>query len=506
MRVSPGDPHPHTAMKTLRNIILIAVAVIIAAAQGTAMAALSVDDSLPNLGEPANVALSPQKAKVVGDRIVGEMYRAHYIVNDPELANYLDSIGWNLASHGSAHPPNFHFFPIADNDINAFALPGANIGVNVGTLVAAADVSELAAVMAHEEAHVTQRHIARAANRSPITTVATWAAIIAAMIASAGNPNVVMGGLLAGQSMSAQRSINYSRGLEMEADRVGIRTLAKSGYNPMAMADFFGRLQKQTRLYGSVPQLLLDHPVNTTRIAEATERANQYPPTKPPYSISFHLMRARGRVLETDLPADAVKHFKGALDSDQDTPGNHYGYAMTLHAIGKQKQALAAIKPLLAKWPRQRNVLILESRILQSLGKHQQAMAIDRQVLHANPNYSPAILHSAKNLIDNGHPRQARSILLGHQPSYGKSPESYKLLARAALAQGDKGEAAFQMATYFITRHNPLNALTQLNAGLRLNNISADDRARLQARRKRLIAQIPKDKLKQYQRRQRYPG
>lgn len=502
LRVS-SKPLP---MKKIRNGALLAFLVFFAACQGVALAATSVDASLPSLGEPANVALSPQKARVIGNQVVGEMYRAHYIVDDPELALFLDSIGWNLASHGSAHPPQFHFFPIADNGINAFALPGANIGVNVGTIVAAQNISELAAVMAHEEAHVTQRHIARTANRSPLTNLASWAAIIAAMIASAGNPNVIMGGLLAGQSLSVQRNINYTRGHEMEADRVGIRTLAKAGYEPMAMADFFGRLQKQTRLYGSIPQLLLNHPVNTTRIAEATERASHYPDIKPPYSITFHLMRARGRVLETDFASDAVKHFKGELESGHDTPGTHYGYAMTLYAIGKQKQALVALKPLLAKWPHQRNVLLLESRIEEDLGKTDKAIAIDKSILKDNPDYTPAILHLAKNLIRNRKPREARAVLLGHHQSYGNNPQTWKLLAQAALAEGDKGEAAFQMATYYTSRHSPFKALDQLNAGLRLDNISDDDRARLDARRKQLIAKIPEDRLKKYKRSRRYPG
>ncbi|HEU0195838.1 MAG TPA: M48 family metalloprotease [Nevskiaceae bacterium] len=511
LRVSPPG-HSQTSETGLIDRLLHAALVALLAllmfvgAQSSAFAQTTVDQTLPDLGEPANVALSPAHAAAIARQIVGEMYQANYIVTDPELTSYINSIGWKLAYHGSAEPPAFHFYPIADNGINAFALPGATIGVNVGTLVAAQDESELAAVMAHEEAHVTQNHIARQANQSPIASIATWAAIIAAMIASSGNPNVVMGGLMAGQSINAQRDINYTRGHEMEADRVGIRTLAAAGYDPMAMADFFGRLQQQTRLYGSVPQLLLDHPVNTTRIAEATERAQQYPKITPAYSIRFHLLRARGRVLETDLPTDALKYFSDELASGHATPGTHYGYAMSLHRLGKDAEAWTALRPLLKGWPNQPNVLLLESRILAGQGKLDEALEIDREMLTSQPSYAPAILRYATDLIAHDQPELARAVLLDHHPAYAIDPHSYELLAKAASESGNTGEAAFQMASYFEARADPFGALDQLNAGLRLKKLSPNNRARLRARREQLVARLPANLVRQHERRTGGPG
>ncbi|HEX7381642.1 MAG TPA: M48 family metalloprotease [Nevskiaceae bacterium] len=466
-------------------------------------------ETLPNLGEPGNAALSPAKAAEIGRKIVNEMYRANYIVSDPELETFINSIGWQLASHGTARPPEFRFLVLADNGINAVTLPGSIIGVNVGTIVAAANVSELAAVMAHEEAHVTQNHIARTADRSPIASIATWAAVIGAMIAAAASGSggdAIEGGLILGQSINTQREINYTRGNELEADRVGIETLARAGYQPLAMADFFGRLQQQTRLYGQIPQILLDHPVNSTRIAEATERAERYPASKLPSSISFELMRARGRVLEANAAADALKYFDGELRSGKATAGNHYGYAMTLHLTGQDRQALQALQPLLKEWPDDRDVLLLESRIHAGAGDIRSALAVDQRVLSTNPGYAPAILQTADDLITAGKPLDARKVLLSHQQSYGTSPRTWQLLARAALASGNPAEAAFQMSNYYVARENPLAALDQLNAGLRLGDISADARARLRARRQELIASIPRHALREHQRQERDRG
>lgn len=480
-------------MKRTLTALLVAALV-----SGTAQAQQPLDLNLPDMGEPSDVALSPADETRIGHQIVGEMYQANYVVDDPQLQDYLSSIGWKLAYYGSATPPDFHFYPIADNDINAFALPGANVGVNVGTIVAADDESELASVMAHEEGHVTQRHIARTANRSPLEDIATWAAVLAAIIAARGGGDAVLGGLIAGQSINAQRQIAYTRGHEMEADRVGIRTLAKAGYDPMAMAEFFGRLQQQTRLYGYIPQLLLDHPVNTTRIAEATERAAQYPPHHPPYSVEFDLMKARGRVLETDLPNDAVTYFKSELNAGHDTPGNHYGYAMALQQLGENAKALEAMKPLLKDYPKQRNVLLLQAQLLYSNGQTQQARQINQQVLSANPRYAPAILQTADQLIQTGEPMKARQILLSDDQSYGTNPDTYRLLARAARAVDDTAEAAYQMANYLSVRGDDLGALDQIDAGLRFSSISPTDRARLRAKRQALIASIPTRSLREH--------
>lgn len=478
---------------------LLGSLLVVAAAQ----AAPPLDFNLPDLGEPSDVALSPQAGIRLGKRLVAQMYQANYIVDDPQLAALLNEIGWKLASHGSPNPPDFHFYPIASNDVNAFAMPGANIGVNVGTIVAASNISQLAAVMAHEEAHVTQRHIARTANRSPLDSIATWAAILAAVVAARGNGNAVLGGLLAGQSINAQRSINYTRGHEMEADRIGIRTLAKSGYDPMAMANFFSKLQQQSRLYGYIPPLLQNHPVNTVRIAEATERAAQYPPVHLPYSVGFAVLRARARVLETDLASDAVSYFSSALDSGQNTPGNRYGYAMALKASGQNAMALAALKPLLAQYPKQRNIELLEAQLLLLNNRNNQALKVDRHVLTNNPQYAPAILQTANDLIQCGKAAEARDILLSHQQSYTTNPDTFRLLAKAARALHDRAEQAYQMANYLIATGDKFGALDRLNAGLRFQEISSEDRARLAAKREQLIATIKPDALKQHRREQR---
>ena len=461
------------------------------------------DIDLPQLGNPADLTLSPAQESKLGAEVVAEMYAGEYIVEDLEINEYLSTIGWKLAAADPVNnnPPAFNFYLIADNRINAFALPGGYIGCNAGTIVAAQSESELASVLAHEESHVTQRHIARAAGDSNVADLATWAAMLAAIIAGSANPNVVMGALAIGQGVNYQRQVSYTRGNEMEADRFGIRKLAAAGYDPMAMASFFGRLGQESRLYGNrLPEILLTHPTDTTRIAEATERAAQYGPRPVADSIEFSLIKARTNVLAADSPNEAMGLYASELQAGHDTPQNHYGYAMALSDIGENAKALEALQPLLKTYPKQPNVTLLEAHILTAMGRTQEGIDVFSRTAALYPRYAPATLKYAEALIENGKPDQAREVLIAHSQMLEKHVDNFRLLSEAARASGNLAESSYEMANYLYMRGDLRGAIEQLNAGLRVEAISTDDRARLVARRKELMDSIPQAELRELQR------
>jgi predicted Zn-dependent protease len=461
---------------------------------GLAAAADPID--LPQLGNPADLALSPAEEAQIGARIVHQLYAEDDIIRDDEVTQYLTDVGWKLAAAGTASPPNFRFYLIRDPRINAFALPGAYIGVNAGTLIATTDESELAAVMAHEEAHVTQRHIARSINDTQTADIATWAAVLAAIIAGSANPDVVMSALALGQGINYNRAISYTRANEMEADRIGIRTLADAGYDPAAMADFFARLEQQTRLYGAgLPEILQTHPVNTTRIAEANERAAAYPRRHYSDSSDYLYMRARTAVLISELPNTAADYFRSKLATDNGVLAAHYGYAMALQQLGRYTQALNALAPVLAAQPRQVHVNLLQAGILMDAGRQNEALSLYAKVVSTYPNYPPAILECAQAQIDAGKGQMARQTLLTHLQALGNTMETYHMLAKAAAAVGNLPETQFQTANYLFEQGDVRGAVEQIDAALRLSSLSADDRARLLARRREIIATLPRGQL-----------
>lgn len=447
---------------------------------------------LPQMGEPADLEMSPAQERTLGAKVVAELYANNYILEDPELQEYISAIGWKLAAASQTKPPQLAFFPIADDRINAFALPGGFIGVNAGILLAAASESEVAGVMGHELAHVTQRHIARSQEGEQAASIATWAAVLAAILAGSGNPDVIIGALSLGQSIAYQRQVNYTRAHELEADRIGIQTMASAGFNPQGMSSFFIRLEQQARLYGNgLPEILRTHPLNTTRVAEAQARAAALPKSGYKDSADFAIMQARTRVLAADNSSEAVDAFAAQIAS-QPTPAVRYGYAYALSLRGEYAEAETALKPALEQLPRQVNLNLLKGRLELALHRQDQGLATLERMLRLYPRYAPAIFDYADALITAGKPDDARQVLISHEQALGTRLETYNLLAQAARDMGNAAEASYQMANFLFLRGDAGGALSSLDAGLRIASLSEQDRARLAAKRQEVRESLPK--------------
>lgn len=460
--------------------------------------------TLPELGEPADLSLSPAQEAKIGDEVAAELYRGGYEVDDVELSDYINSMGWKLAAKGSVTPPKFRFFVIGDPRINAFAVPGGVIGVNAGLMLYADNESELAGVIGHEEAHVTQRHLARTANDTSTANLATYAAILAAIIAGSGNPDVILGALAVGQTVNYQREVNYTRQHESEADSIGIRTMAEAGYDPEGMASFFSKLEQQARLYNSqMPDILRTHPVNTARIAEARARAAQTPKVSLKPNPEFALMKARTMVLMASTPSAAVDEMGSRLRSSDKSLGNQYGYAFALFGAGRASEALTALAPVLTALPRQTNVNLLQAQLLQATGRRDEALALFSKTTALNPRSAPAVILHARALLDADKPLEARQLLLGFDPAHSALPEQHRLLSEGSRMLKNTGDAQFEMANYELARGDLRAALTQVDAGLRLSSLPAQERQRLESQRAQLIARIPKRVLSDLARDQR---
>lgn len=465
-------------------------------AQDTELPSGAVRDlNLPQIGDPADTALSPAEEARLGARVVSQLYAYEYMLEDAQLTEFLTAMGWRLAAASGTRPAHLEFFMVKDPRINAFALPGGYMGFNAGLVTSSTNESELAGVMAHELAHVTQRHIARgAAESGGLATIATWAAVLAAIIAGSADPDVILAALAAGQGISYQRQVSFTRAHELEADRIGIQTLADAGFNAEGMATFFQKLEQQSRLYGNaVPEFLRTHPVNTTRISEARARAAILPDAKAADSLEYSLMKARTQVFASRQPSDAVDAYAALIAAGHDTPGHRYGLAFALHQLGQNKRAMETLQPVLDQYPRHPHVGLLQAAIQTGAGDSQKGLASYQRILQLHPRLAPAILETAEALITAGKPDEARKILLSHEQALGVRLDTYRLLSQAARASGNNAEASYQMATYLYLRGDAGGALSQLDAGLRLASLSEQDRARLSARRAEVREALPRN-------------
>ena len=308
---------------------------------------------LPDMGSPADAVLSKNDEARIGRMIMQRIRASDTLIEDPLINEYINEIGHKIAAQTNDGGRDFTFFVIDDPNINAFALPGGYIGVHTGLLEATRSEDELAGVLAHEVAHVTQRHIARAVHANSRQSIVSTALMLGAMVLGAvgGSGDAVQGAIAVAQGTAAQAQINFTRANEYEADRIGISALADAGFDPHGMASFFEVMSRQ--LISSpemrAPEFLRTHPVTTARIAEARSRAREYPrQLNSDDSAGYGVARVRSVVQRFDTSAEAVAWFE-KRDYEFQTDVERYGRAVAYQRDGRTAEAMRIFEELAAK-------------------------------------------------------------------------------------------------------------------------------------------------------------
>jgi predicted Zn-dependent protease len=461
-------------------------------------AADNVVENLPDIGTPANTTLTPDDEYQVGAMIVRGLRDAGQILEDPELTEYVQTLGSRLVSHAQGiNQQRFQFFLVKDSSINAFALPGGFIGVNAGLVLATANESELAGVLAHEIAHVTQRHIARSIQAQSRTNLVSTAAMLAAILIGAttgAGAAVLQGATAVAQGAAAQQRLNFTRANEYEADRVGIGTLAAAGFNPNAMPAFFETMGRRSGLAGSrIPEMLQSHPVTSARIAEARSRAAQYHIAAAPDSRSYGLSRERLRMLTLSPGTDARAYYEAYLEGVKSPDdSNRYGRALSLMVSGAPEEAIPILQGL-----SERNDDVIQYR--SALGEAQilagmtdESLTTFARALELFPRNVPLTVRYAEALMRAGKPRRAHEILLDLFNTVAPTPEQCRLIALAANSAGDVADAYYYMSEYHVLSGDLMLAINQLQLALGVPDLSPVQRERFRARMDQLREYLPK--------------
>ncbi len=456
-------------------------------AQGEAR--LNLD--LPDIGDSAASTLSAEQDRRMGEAFMRELRQQLTIMDDAEVTGYLRALGYRIASNSDDAARDYHFFVVQDPNINAFAGPGGYIGVNSGLILASESESELASVIAHEIAHVTQRHLARAFEAADKLSLPAAAALIAGILLSTQNSQLGQAALAATQAGIVQTQINFTRSNEEEADRIGIQTLARAGFDPRATPVFFERLQQATRYVGSnLPDYLRTHPVTVARIADTRNRAEQYPYRQVSDSLSYHLVRAKLRVLGEKNPKEALKRSAQGLKQNPDRAAERYGYAWALLRNGDYESARKEARALLDKSPDQSAYALLLAEIELAGRRTAQAVSIYHDALKLYPGNHALTLGYGRALLQAGQAREAAALLERHGRAQYNDAETYKLLAEARGAAGLPGEAHQALAEYYYLNGATASAIEQLKIASRFKENDFYQGSRIEARLKDLEAQL----------------
>jgi predicted Zn-dependent protease len=452
---------------------------------------------LPDIGSPASTTLSLVDEYRIGLMIVRGLRDAGQIVEDPEVTEYLQTLGMRLASHAHEGAHRFTFFAVKDAGINAFALPGGFIGVNAGLVTATRSEAELAGVLAHEIAHVTQRHIARSVQNAGRANLASAAAVLAAILigATTGMPSdALLGTMTAAQGLAQQQQINFTRANESEADRVGIGILGAAGFDPVAMPEFFWTMQQRTGSAGrNIPDLLRTHPVTTERIAETRDRANRMERPRTPDSTSYALIRERLAV--ASLPPEAAFRGLYARAGGADLPstdGEQYGRALALLRADAPLESIPLLQGLLERRP---DVTLYHTALGEAelaAGHVDGALRTLENAMKLFPRSVPVTMRYAEALVRDGDAKRAHVVLLDLFNNVPPTPEQARYTAFAANAAGDVADAYYYMSEYHVISGDLVLAIDQLRLAQAVPGLNDVQRERFDARILELQEYLPK--------------
>lgn len=442
--------------------------------------------NLPDLGDSSRSALSATQERNIGKEIMVKLRADNNYLDDVEAVDYLSRLGSKLLAATPDGRQDFEFFVMRDTSLNAFALPGGYIGVHSGLVTAAENESQLASVLAHEIAHVTQHHIARLVQGGQQNTLTTLAAVAVAILAARSNSQASQAAIAAAQASAIQSELDFTREHEREADRIGLQTLAQAGFDARAMRDFFDQLQRYSRAYESnVPTYLRTHPVTTERIADVENRLAQLPYRQIPDNLEFQLVRARLRTLSV-ASREAVKLYEAA-------PAEKTPVALAVYAYGKalalyRASDLARAEEALAPARKQSSALIehLAAQIQVERGSTAEGLSIYREAAKRFPDSRALSYGYAEALLADRKGEAALKLVNDRLQLTSGDPHLYELQARCHAALGQRFRQHRAQAEAYAQRGQLGAAIEQLQLALRARDGDFYDTSKAEARLKEL--------------------
>jgi beta-barrel assembly-enhancing protease len=480
---------------------------------------------LPDLGDVSQATISPYEERQLGLQIMQQIRADSAYLNDPEIASYLNNLGYRLISNSSEARPDqsFEFFALQDSSINAFALPGGFMGFNSGLIIAAQSESELAGVMAHEIAHVTQKHLARMISGQKYSMLKSLAALAVAIIAARSNPQAGQAVLIGTQASAIQSQLDFTRKHEKEADRIGLKILQDADFDPQGMSAFFERLQKAGRFHeNGAPSYLRTHPLTYERLADIQSRTRGMKYRQVPDSIDFKLVRAKLRAME-ESPKNAVKKFEVRLQDKRYTNEavERYGYIIALLRDKKYTKADEELSRLytnlqktntaftlknhkLGKTVKVQNEHVLAGAMIETLaanvkiqaGKITEALKIYQTALNIYPRHRALIHGYANALLQNQQAETALKFINKQLQLTREDIHLYELQAQSYAALGENMLQHHAQAEVYARQGHYNAAIEQLKIALGSDNGNFYQLSSVEARLKQLQAMAEAEKKK----------
>ncbi len=447
--------------------------------------ALSANNDLPTLGDSSSSLISIEQEYHLGRTWLRNLRQQASVINDPVITEYTENLIYRLASKSEVKDRRLEVILLDQADLNAFAVPGGIVGINAGLFLHALTEEQFASVLAHELAHLSQRHFARQVEESRKQAPIAMATLLGSILLLAtNNTEAGFAGLMTSQAAATQWALSYSRDWEREADRLGMQTLVKSDLNPQGMPDMFEQMYNAHRYSERPPEFLLTHPVTENRISDAAARVDALPKRKYEFDISYSLMRTRLlRIYQKD--SHTTSFFRRSLErakSNNDKIIAQYGLALALLDERAYEEALKYSKALASRDPFRNSFQVLYADSLYGLGKSQEALDVIQDQLSISPDNHPLTMTYAQYLTETGQYQAAATQLKRHVLIRAADPFLWQKLSEVeGKANNHVGMHQARAEFFYLTGYKK-KALKQLEIALELANESYLTAARIQQR------------------------
>ncbi|MDR0781081.1 MAG: M48 family metalloprotease [Pseudomonadales bacterium] len=425
---------------------------------------------LPVLGDALSGTISTEQEYRFGREFLRSVRAQTPLFNDTLIAEYITSLTYKLASTSELTDKRLSFALIDSKELNAFAAPGGVVGVNAGLFLYAQNEGQFASVLAHELAHISQRHYARGIEEQRRNVLPNMAGLLASLVimATVGG-NAGQAALMTSQAMGIDNQLRFSRGNEQEADRVGIRNLYNAGFDPADMGGMFEQMLRMRTTTQRVPEFLSTHPLDESRVADARNRARTYPGVDHVQNSEFLLMRERVLIhYATNLDAEITSRqrrlpqLRGA-----EADAARYGIALAQLKTGQAIGAAETLDTLLAKEPARITYAMLAADIAVAAKNYPRAFQILQDHLRINPDNHPLTMAYATALTKAGEYDKAVTVLEKHAALYPDDMQLWYDLAEVQGLAGNIAKVHQARAEYFITIGDFAHAKEQINFALR---------------------------------------
>lgn len=422
--------------------------------------------ALPELGDSSSAIVSPDMERRIGEMFLKQLRAQLPTTNDEILKYYVATHLYQLAQHSQIKETVLSSVLINNEEINAFAAPGGVVGINLGLFIQAQDVHEYSSVIAHELAHLSQRHFARGVEtqqRASLTMLV--GALATALLAATVGSDAAMAAMAGTQAAIEQNQLRYSRTNEQEADRIGLNTLVNARMDPHGMTRMFTRMQRAFRFDNRAPEFLLSHPVTESRITDARNQAAAYPHGKISDSRDFQFMRARAQIYSAETPTQALAEARNASISRD---ARVYRIALAQSGIGEHRKALDTMKALHKKTPRSILLTASYAEIMIKAGHNREAIDLLSHQLVINPDNQPFAMLYAKALSNEKRHVDAQEVLTRQARVYPNDIDIWHNLAETAGLAGDVIRVHRARAEFFSLHGSYEDAIQHLEYARRL--------------------------------------